>query len=135
MTEEEKADKLAEDYVMREDTITENDRVPFDNGYGFQTVDFEKEVKKGYKDGFLAGVKENGVVWHDLKKDPNDLPSDENKLYLVIVYIWNCNYRKYGNYLPTVCEWNKEWNRFESMDRMANAHDCYKWCEIPQFKE
>lgn len=34
MTLEEKADKLAEDYVMREDTITENDRVPFDNGYG-----------------------------------------------------------------------------------------------------
>ena len=43
MTLEEKADKLAEDYVMREDTITKNDRVPFDNGYGFQTVDFEKE--------------------------------------------------------------------------------------------
>ena len=61
MTLEEKADKLAEDYVMREDTITENDRVPFDNGYGFQTVDFEKEVKKGYKDGYLAG-------YHDAKE-------------------------------------------------------------------
>lgn len=53
---EQKADKLAEDYVMREDTITENDRVPFDNGYGSQTVDFEKEVKKGYKDGYIAGA-------------------------------------------------------------------------------
>ena len=50
------ADKHAEEYVMREDVITENDRVPFDNGYGFQTVDFEKEVKKGYKDGFKDGA-------------------------------------------------------------------------------
>lgn len=65
MTLEEKADKLAEDYVMREDTITENDRVPFDNGYGFQTVDFEKEVKKGYKDGYLECAKE--LEQEDLK--------------------------------------------------------------------
>ena len=48
-------EKEAEEYVMREDVITENDRVPFDNGYGFQTVSFEDEVKKGFKDGAEFG--------------------------------------------------------------------------------
>lgn len=67
MKDEEMADKHAEEYVMREDIITENDRVPFDNGYGFQTVDFEKEVKKGYKDGFLAGLKAGRPQWHEIE--------------------------------------------------------------------
>ena len=48
-------EKEAEEYVMREDVSTENDRVPFDNGYGFQTVSFEDEVKKAFKDGAEFG--------------------------------------------------------------------------------
>ena len=48
-------EKEAEEYVMREDVITENDRVPFDNGYGFQIVSFEDEVKKGFQDGAEFG--------------------------------------------------------------------------------
>ena len=71
MKDEEMADKYAEEYVMCEDTITENDRVPFDNGYGFQTVSFENEVKKGYKDGFFAGLKAGRPQWHLTK---NELP-------------------------------------------------------------
>lgn len=77
MTDEEMAEQKAEEYVMREDTITENDRVPFDNGYGFQTVDFEKEVKKGYKDGFLAGLKAGRPQWHKVA-DGN--PENENDI-------------------------------------------------------
>lgn len=82
MTDEEMADKFAEDYVMREDVITENDRVPFDNGYGFQTVDFEKEVKKGYKDGFLAGTRENGERLEQAKEIIRELNEGLDKLYL-----------------------------------------------------
>ncbi len=78
--------------------------------------------------------------WHDLSKNPNDLPKDDTKLYVVFIYIWDGNYRKYGNYLPTICEWNKEWNRFESMDKLANygsrnLRNCHKWCELPLSKE
>ena len=67
-------EKEAEEYVMREDVITENDRVPFDNGYGFQTVSFEDEVKKGFKDGAEFGYNKANE-WHDLRKDPKDLPN------------------------------------------------------------
>lgn len=31
--------------------------------------------KLGQYDGYIAGAKENGVVWHDLRKNPDDLPS------------------------------------------------------------
>lgn len=60
-------EKEAEEYVIREDVITENDRVPFDNGYGFQTVSFEDEVKKGFQDGAEFGYnKAKEDVKHDL---------------------------------------------------------------------
>ncbi|MCQ2081625.1 MAG: hypothetical protein MJZ11_08195 [Lachnospiraceae bacterium] len=54
MTNEEKA----EEYISREDVVTENDRVPVDNGYGWQTVSFEDEVKRAYLDGLSEGRKE-----------------------------------------------------------------------------
>ena len=48
--------------------------------------------KKGYlarwnlvKEAYIASAKENGIQWHDLRKDPNDLPK-ENNLYLVFGY-------------------------------------------------
>lgn len=33
----------------------------------------------GYVDGYIAGAKENGIQWHDLRKDPNDLPKEPNE--------------------------------------------------------
>ena len=115
------ADKHAEEYVMREDTITENDRVPFDNGYGFQTVDFEKEVKKGYKDGFLAGLKAGRPQWH---KVPNDLPK-ENRVYFVAIKD-NGLAIAYFNGL----NWETKYN-------LGDFGHCVEtviaWCEIPHF--
>ena len=79
-------EKEAEKYVMREDVITENDRVPFDNGYGFQTVSFEDEVKKGFQDGAEFGYNKANE-WHYVKD--GDLPKDD-KQYLVLFFY---NYR------------------------------------------
>ena len=122
MTDEEMADKLAEDYVMREDTITENDRVPFDNGYGFQTVDFEKEVKKGYKDGFLAGLNAGRPQWHDLRKDPNDLP--------------NLDKTDMSDYVITdkgVAYYNGRVKSWYIQNEYILSNDVIAWCEIPTF--
>ena len=109
-------DKHAEEYVMREDIITENDRVPFDNGYGFQTVSFEDEVKKVYKDGFLAGLKAGRPQWHDLRKDPNDLPKGyaENTRFLCSVKGESLFLVRYGSF----------WQG--NLEVIA-------WCEIPTF--
>ena len=134
MTDEEMADKHAEEYVMREDTITENDRVPFDNGYGFQTVDFEKEVKKGYKDGFLAGLKAGRPQWHKL--DWEKYFPDVDKLvrvrtrsgaeYICETYSYFPAEDEigYGSVITQFSELNGDW---------VDDNEIEYWCEIPTF--
>ena len=74
-------EKEAEEYIMRKDVITENDRVPFDNGYGFQTVSFEDEVKKAFKDGAEFGYNKANE-WHYVSE--KGLPKESGR-YLVYV--------------------------------------------------
>ena len=73
-------EKEAEEYVMREDVITENDRVPFNNGYGFQTVSFEDEVKKGFKDGAEFGYNKGKAETALLSQHILDLQKDKGNL-------------------------------------------------------
>ena len=133
-------EKEAEDYVMREDVITENDRVPFDNGYGFQTESFEDEVKKSFKDGAEFGYNKANE-WHDLRKNPDDLPKDcKGKLYLIDIYSDSRLKFEYAEYTPTVCLWNPEWKRFEILEltvgsRIVNIRDVIAWKEIVLPKE
>lgn len=114
MTEE-----YAEEYVMHEDVITENDRVPFDNGYGFQTVSFEDEIMKGFKDGFLAGLKAGRPKWH--KVADGDLP-EIGKPYLVYL-VNDC-------ILIARLREDNVWTT-----NGANAFEnVIAWCEIPKYK-
>ena len=89
---------------------------------------------------FLAGLKAGRPQWHDLRKDKNDLPKDTTSLYLVRVYSWDFGlshlYKKYGMYIPTVCEWSGEY--FKALNDMAytnarNIKSCIAWCDIPTF--
>lgn len=70
---------------------------------------------------FLAGLKAGRPQWHDLRKDPNDLPKDNNE---VLVYMWDSYYRGYFNL--------NSWH-FENFSEGTEQVDA--WCEIPQFKE
>ena len=72
----------------------------------------------GYKKGYIAGATENGIQWHDLKKDPNDLPKYNQ-------WILTFCHRKYDDcehYFATVFYSN-----------CFEIHDVIAWCEIPQF--
>ena len=46
---------------------------------GYATPDLEASFRaymfEASKDGFLAGLKAGRLQWHDLRKDPNDLPN------------------------------------------------------------
>ena len=44
-------------------------------------------LRQAFIDGYSECEKEH--EWHDLRKDPNDLPKDITSLYLVRVYSWN----------------------------------------------
>lgn len=69
------------------------------------------------KQTFLAGLKAGRPQWHDLRKDPNDLPKDNSPVLIIIDYL----------------ALGKEYAIRE------NLKDDYKgviaWFEIPQFKE
>ena len=123
-----KDEEMAEEYYYETYTVTSN--------IG------EEERKKKVMDTFLAGLKKGRPQWHDLREDQNDLPKDITSLYLVRVYSWYFGlshlYKKYGMYIPTVCEWSGEY--FKALNDMAysnarNIKSCIAWCEIPNFDE
>ena len=66
---------------------------------------------------YIAGVNENGVQWHDLRKDPNDLPQK-----YIPVLNQDGEHRIYdGSY----------WRDYDDVIYT----NVIAWCEIPQFKE
>ena len=73
------------------------------------------EVKQAY----IAGAKENGVVWHDLRKDPNDLPNEEKDVLVYSGEQWRMS----------VCRYFPQYKAWEA------GSDTIAWCEIPTFTE
>lgn len=69
---------------------------------------------------YIAGTTENGIQWHDLRKDLNDLPKFRHDILVT------CEYK---SKLKKKCE-TFEWDYKSDMPLHAIA-----WCEIPQFKE
>lgn len=78
----------------------------------------------------LAGLHEGQPKWHDLRKDPNDLPQkveDERQISdTVWIHIHNWGTEE-GHYDYRKCNWIVRC-------RIVNL-DVIAWCEIPQFKE
>lgn len=73
---------------------------------------------------YIAGAKENGVIWHDLKTNPNDLP---------VASIFNEVLNENGNKV-FYDDINKTWNMFFN-NYMVRANTPNFWCEIPKFKK
>ena len=81
--------------------------------------------RKGYskrqiKQAFLAGLEAGKPQWHDLRKDPNDLPPPKHYVlsdFGSIVYLKDSNwYEATLNFSPEIDE-------------------PIAWCEIPKFEE
>ena len=73
----------------------------------------------GYEEGYIAGATENGIQWHDLRKNPNDLPKDDRD-YLVFTEECGVEIRNYFT----------DTKGFSCRpSRMVLA-----WCEIPKFE-
>lgn len=88
-----------------------------------QEVEWNKGYVSGYEDGYLAGAKENGVVWHDLRKNPDDLPE---RGYKVLAVYHDFDYTHLFAYLREDGVWT------------TNGHNAFDgiiaWCEIPKFE-
>jgi len=126
MTDEEMAEEYAEKHSFR---------VPYDGSNKFyDDVDY-----KASKDGFLAGLKAGRPQWHDLKKDPKDLPIEPDILknkpdnHRYEWFIVN----DVGKSMSALYSFAKEkwFVDYEEMIIGANYFEPNVWCEIPQFKE
>ncbi|MBO4640864.1 MAG: hypothetical protein J5710_14025 [Treponema sp.] len=97
----------------------------------WEGFDITREIRK---QAFLAGLKAGRPQWHDLRKDPKDLPKKIGN-YLVC-YIDTVSMSKNVFELEFVdfledCHWIDETtHEIEKFDEGVIA-----WCEIPTFKE
>lgn len=84
--------------------------------------EYSTEYIEGYKAGYAKSTKENGVVWHDLEKDPNDLPDTDR---LVVV--------KYEDEEEDVDSFCLPYG-WESVIEGYHYFNPIAWCELPKFK-
>ena len=77
----------------------------------------------GRYEGFLAGLKAGRPQWHDLRKDPNDLPK-EDRYYLIYTVLGNYYVSKHHH---NTNYWIGIQNQFVSIKQVI------AWCEIPTF--
>lgn len=98
---------------------------------GFTTS--EEEVCKAY----IAGAKENGTVWHNLKTNPEDLPKVDRLVRVRLMsgmehICETCYYEPskdeigYGKRLFSFYELNGEW---------IDENEIIAWCELPRFNK
>ena len=109
MTLEEKAKKLASSVPLRKD-------IPFQDYIRIQLASM-----------YYTGAIENGVVWHDLRKNPQDLPPCKGFETYSERLITDKGYSVY-NFRK--CRWYVD---EPDCDCMVHR-DVIAWCEIPKFK-
>ena len=87
-----------------------------------------------YLAGLKAGKDTNvSTKWHDLRKDPNDLPKCNTDC--IVVKEYEGTNGKYTRRKLSMYSSNKFliWNH--ERDCYVTLHNIIAWCEIPQFKE
>ena len=75
---------------------------------------------------YIAGATENGIVWHDLRKNPDDLPKRDERFSTnvsIAVMTQDNNFAFY-------CFDDRKWY-FQGVE-IGNV---VAWCEIPKFEE
>lgn len=114
MTDKEMAEEYVHNHVHYEVVKRENG------------TEYAKEVSSvTIKQAYSDGLKDGRPKWHDLRKDPNDLPKrDERFNTKVNVPVFSSK----GNFVVYYFE-AKEWYR------NGQKEEVIAWCEIPKFEE
>lgn len=120
MTDEE----MAEEYNKRNKCFRED--------VGKIQIEY-KMYLNNLKQAFLDGLKAGRPQWHDLRKDPNDLPLTEREVMVFIEWKNTENETEYAYDLGTR-HFNGDWclDVFSSEDKDIKV---IGWYDFPQFKE
>ena len=123
MTEEEKAEKKYQEHINKESCyVSKPDEEIYTDGFLDGLAEGRKEgYEQGYEDCRHYAHDYYKPKWHDLRKDPNDLPKDygEYRVYYhdkIMSKYRNINLAFYGSY----------WR--------GNIK-VIAWCELPKFEE
>lgn len=98
------------------------ERYAIESGYVKGRPDFWITVQ-AYIAGHKQAVKENAIKWHDLRKNPNDLPTQDNTSMSDYVI----TDRGFGYYNGRIKSW---WVKNDC----ALTDKVIAWCEIPKFE-
>lgn len=103
---------------MTFETFEEFWKESFEKEYGPDTEPFYGIAAYAWEMGERS-VRKNNIIWHDLRKDPEDVPEDDrevlNEIGIEVRYIGDCWVYVY-------------------IEETMNA-DVIAWCEIPEFNE
>ena len=97
----------------------------YGNGDDFWVDD---EIKKFCLMGYELGLKAGRPQWHDLRKDPNDLPDEGT--YLVV---WRNDYGYKEIFIMNYEEDDEEELHWVDGDYEVQDDYIIAWCEIPTF--
>ena len=112
----------AENFIIDRYKLNECYREDNEETREYMRMDVHSQYEEEYQ-LYFAGLHEGQPKWHDLRKDPNDLPK-ENELYLVFGYT---NKREKFYELDVFDPKEGEF--------LGCGEYVYAWCEIPTFKE
>ena len=109
--------KVAFEAGMKADIHTDNSKVieRLENELN-EYKKTNREIAKDYAD-----LRKQVTQWHDLRKDPNDLPNSDRQVFVKICDVEQPIFDYYRHSL-------KMWN-------YALEGEAIAWCEIPKFEE
>ena len=87
----------------------------------------KSNCQKPYIDGYIDGAQENGVVWHDLRKNPKDLPDTSREVLCCLEHGLRAGRTKY--YIQGCYHNNWRLSFFGSC--IEGLDEVIAWCEIP----
>lgn len=136
MTKEEMAEEYADrTRIVDENTKAGTDCISLVQDYEGNYIDIHERIKQAY----LAGLKAGRPKWHDLRKDPNDLPEERGNYILCFIGADGSNgagkrCKTIAFFDPEFMEWSEEDN-LDDIPYFRNKKVLIAWCEIPKYTE
>lgn len=121
MTDEERA----EEYVIKRYGIDKCYKEKNEETKKYMKIDVHIDYEEEYL-CYLDGLTEGKPKWHDLRKDPNDLPKLADKRFPWSITVANQN--------GEACIYNYRRSRWQTCI-FTEIDEPIKWCELPKFKE